>query len=54
MGQELGRIIFSPSGDKRYKMQGMQMALRDLLAKSSERDVTMTEYKMPQVFVPEK
>ena len=47
-------MIFKPGGDQRYKTQGIQTFIRDVLAKQSERDVTVTQYKMPEVFIPEK
>ena len=52
VGQELAKMICGK--DQRLKMQAIQIYLRDLLPKTSERDVTVTEITKPQVFVPEK
>ena len=54
IGRVMGQAIFKPGGDQRYKTQGIQTFIRDVLAKQSERDVTVTQYKMPEVFIPEK
>ena len=54
IGRVMGQAIFKPGGDQRYKTQHLQTFLRDVLAKQSERDVTITGYKLPQVFIPEK
>jgi len=54
IGRVMGQAIFKPGGDQRYKTQHLQTFLRDVLAKQSERDVTITEFKVPQIFVPEK
>ena len=54
IGSELGNMMFGRNKDKRLKMQAMQLYCRDILPKASERDVTVTEVKMPQVFIPEE
>jgi len=53
-GLELGKLMFAPNAEKRLKMQAMQLYVRDVLPKVSERDVTVTEISKPQIFVPEK
>ena len=53
-GLELGKLMFAPNAEKRLKMQAMQLYVRDVLPKSSERDVTTTKITKPQVFLPEK
>ena len=53
-GLELGKMMFAPNAEKRLKMQAMQLYVRDVLPKTSERDVNVTEITKPQVFVPEK
>ena len=52
-GLELGKLMFAPKAEKRLKMQAMQLYVRDVLPKVAERDVTVTEIKTPQVFIPE-
>ena len=52
LGKELGNMMLG--NDKRLQMQAMQLYVRDVLPKVSERDVTVTEITKPQVFVPEK
>ena len=54
IGKELGNMIFGLNKDRRLKMQAIQVYLRDLLPKSSERDVTVTKIQKPQIFIPEK
>lgn len=51
-GIELGKMM--TSNDQRLKMQAYQLFYRDVIPKVAERDVTTTEYKIPQVFIPEK
>ncbi len=53
-GSELGKLMFAPNAEKRLKMQAMQLYVRDVLPKTSERDVNVTEITKPQIFVPEK
>ncbi len=53
-GEELAKLVFGKRKEKRLKMQAMQLYVRDVLPKTSERDVTGTEITKPQVFVPEK
>ena len=53
-GCELGRLIFNPSGDKRLKLAAMQLYVRDVLPKVSERDVTETKITGPAVYLPEQ
>ncbi len=53
-GSELGKLMFAPNAEKRLKMQAMQLFVRDVLPKTSERDVNVTEITKPQIFVPEK
>ena len=52
-GSELGKLMFAPRAEKRLKMQAMQLYVRDVLPKVSERDITTTQITKPQVFVPE-
>ena len=52
IGKELGNMMLG--NDKRLRMQAMQLYVRDVLPKISERDVTTTTITKPQVFVPEK
>lgn len=52
VGKELAKMICGK--DQRLKMQAIQIYLRDLLPKVSERDVTVTEVTKPQVFLPEQ
>ena len=54
IGQEIGNLIFGRGKDKRLKMQALQLYVRDVLPKVSERDVTVTAITKPQVFLPEK
>ena len=54
IGSELGKLMFAPNADKRLKMQAMQLYVRDVLPKVSERNVTVNEIRMPQVFIPEE
>lgn len=54
LGKEIGNMMFGRGKDKRLKMQAMQLYVRDVLPKVSERDVTVTEITKPQVFLPEK
>ena len=51
-GVELGKMM--NSNDQRLKMQAYQLFYRDVIPKVAERDVNITEFKMPQVFIPEK
>ena len=51
-GIELGKMM--TSSDQRLKMQAYQLFYRDVIPKVAERDVNITEVKVPQVFVPEK
>ncbi len=51
-GVELGKMM--NSSDQRLKMQAYQLFYRDVIPKVAERDVNITEFKMPQVFIPEK
>ena len=51
-GIELGKMM--NSSDQRLKMQAYQLFYRDVIPKVAERDVSITEFKMPQVFIPEK
>ncbi len=53
-GSELGKLMFAPNAEKRLKMQAMQLYVRDVLPKTSERDVNVTEIIKPQVFLPER
>ena len=53
-GSELGKLMFAPNAEKRLKMQAMQLYVRDVLPKTSERDINVTEITKPQIFVPEK
>jgi len=53
IGKELGDMMFGRSKDKRLKMQAMQLYVRDVLPKISEREVTETKITKPQIFVPE-
>ena len=53
-GSELGKLMFAPNADKRLKMQAMQLYVRDVLPKVSERNVTVNEIRKPQVFIPEE
>ena len=52
IGKELGNMMLG--NDKRLQMQAMQLYVRDVLPKVSEREVTNTQVLVPQVFVPEK
>lgn len=52
-GQELARFMFRPKGDERNKLAAMRMYVNDVLAKTSERDVTHTHVIKPEVFLPE-
>lgn|SRR3990167_3927008 len=52
-GRELGSLIFQKR-DKRLKLAGMQLYVRDVLPKVSEREVTVNEPTKPQVYTPEK
>jgi hypothetical protein len=52
-GAELGKLIFETE-DKRTKIAAMQLYVRDVLPKVSERDVTVTELTKPTVYTPEK
>ena len=51
-GIELGKMM--NSNDQRLKMQAYQLFYRDVIPKVAERDVSITEFKLPQVFIPEK
>ena len=51
-GVELGKMM--NSSDQRLKMQAYQLFYRDVIPKVAERDVNITEFKIPQVFIPEK
>ena len=53
-GSELGQIMFGEGGDKRTRLQAMRLYATDILPKTSERDVTVTEITKPQVFLPER
>ncbi len=52
-GALLGKLIFE-NEDKRLKLAAMQLYVRDVLPKVSEREVTVTDVSKPQVFTPEK
>ena len=52
-GATLGKLIFE-NEDKRLKLAAMQLYVRDVLPKVSEREVTVTDTTKPQVFTPEK
>lgn len=52
MGRELAKMMFSE--DKRVQIQALQLVIRDVLPKVSERDVTVTEVQKPQIYLPEE
>jgi len=52
-GTQLGKLMFAPRAEKRLKMQAMQLYVRDVLPKLAEKDVSVTEIRKPQIFVPE-
>lgn len=52
-GSVLGKLIFETE-DKRTKLAAMQLYVRDVLPKVSEREVNVNEIQKPQVFTPEK
>lgn len=54
LGKELAVMMFGRGKDKRLKMTAMQLYVRDVLPKVSEREVTVTAITKPQVFLPEK
>ena len=54
IGKELGNMMFGRGKDKRLKMQAMQLYVRDVLPKVSERDVTTTQILVPQIYLPEE
>ena len=53
-GQELGRIIFGAGSDKRLKLSAMQLYVRDVLPRVSERDVNEPSYPGPVIYLPEQ
>ena len=54
IGKELGNMMFSRGKDKRLKMQAMQLFVRDVLPKVSERETTTTTILKPQIYLPEE
>ena len=56
LGKELGGMIFGKGRgrDKRTRMQAIQAVLRDVLTRSSERDVNVNHVVKPQVYIPEQ
>ena len=53
-GKTLGNMMFGPKGESRTRLQSMKLFATDILPKVSERDVTITKVKLPQVFIPEQ
>lgn len=53
-GEELGKMMFGKRAEKRTKMAAMQLYVRDVLPKVSEREINVNEISKPQVFLPEK
>ena len=53
-GKELGKIMFGRGNDKRTRLQAMRLYATDVLPKIAEKDVTVTEIKKPQIFIPEE
>lgn len=53
-GRELGKMMFGMDKDDRTKLAAMKLFSGDVLAKVSEREVTITEHVKPQVYLPEK
>lgn len=53
-GSTLGNMMFGCKGESRTRLQAMKLFATDILPKVSERDVTITEIKTPQVFIPEE
>src|SRR4051812_13486542 len=53
-GQELGKLIFEAKQDKRLKLAAMQLYVRDVLPKVSEREVNISEVRRPQIFIPQE
>ncbi len=54
IGRELGNMMFGRGKEKRLKMQAMQLYVRDLLPKVSEREVTERKIQGPAIYLPEK
>lgn len=54
MGAVLAEMVFSD--DKRVSATGMQVYLRDVLAKSSQQDMNVNkrEFPAPDIFLPEQ
>ena len=52
-GKELVKLIFE-NEDKRGRLAAMQLYVRDVLPKVSEREVNVTDTTKPQVWTPEK
>jgi hypothetical protein len=52
-GKLLGELIFA-NEDKRLRLAAMQLYVRDVLPKVSEREVNVNDVTKPQVYVPEK
>ena len=53
-GEELANMIFGERKEKRLKMQAMQLYVRDVLPKISEREVTEIQVLVPQIYLPEE
>ena len=52
-GKELGKLIFGKRKEKRLMMQAMQLYVRDVLPKISEREVTENVVLKPEIYLPE-
>lgn len=53
-GEVLGNMIFAKRGEKRVKMQAMQLFVRDVLPKVAEQEVTKTSIVKPEIYMPEE
>ena len=51
-GKELANMVFGKRKEKRLKMQAMQLFVRDVLPKVSERETTTTTILKPQIYLP--
>ena len=52
-GGEIANMIFGKNKEKRLKMQAMQLYVRDVLPKISERETTETVILKPEIYLPE-
>ena len=53
IGKELGDMMFGRSKDKRTKLTAMQLYVRDVLPKISERETTENVILKPEIYLPE-